>query len=50
MKSDRFKYVLKRRTGGKIIGSGRKGRACSAVTRVARSIGGSGEPVESVNV
>lgn len=42
--------MLKSRTGGNIIGSGRNGRAWRAVTRVARSIGGNGEPVKSVKV
>ena len=34
--------MLKRRTGGKTIGSGEKGRACRAVIRVARRVGGRG--------
>jgi hypothetical protein len=36
--------VLNIRTGGKSMGSGWKGRACRAVMRVARSVGGRGEP------
>ena len=42
--------MLKSKTGGNIIGSGRNGRAWRAVTRVARSIGGNGEPVELAKV
>ena len=42
--------MLKRSTGGKTMGSGRKGLAWSAVTRVARSIGGRGEPARSIKV
>jgi hypothetical protein len=38
--------VLKRRTGGKSIGRGWKGRAWRAVTRVARRVGGRGDSRE----
>lgn len=37
--------MLKSKTGGKSIGRGWKGRACRAVMRVARRVGGSGDSV-----
>lgn len=40
--------MLKSRTGGKIMGSGWKGRAWRAVTRVARRIGGIDDPGEKI--
>jgi len=48
VKLERFKYALKRSTGGKSMGRGRKGRAWRAVMKVARSIGGNGELPQSV--
>lgn len=41
--------MLKRRTGGKSMGRGWKGRACSAVMRVARRVGGRGDSGEGVS-
>jgi len=41
--SERLRYVLKSKMGGKTIGSFWKGRAWIADIRVARSIGGSGD-------
>lgn len=35
---------MKRRTGGKTIGRGWKGRRCWAAIRVARRVGGKDEP------
>lgn len=49
-KEFRFKYVLKRRTGGKSIGSFWNGRACKAVRRVARMVGGRGDSVFRVSM
>jgi hypothetical protein len=43
-KEARLRYELKSRTGGKSMGSVRKGRACSAVMKVARIVGGRGDP------
>lgn len=39
----RFRYVLKRRIGGKSMGRAWKGRRCRLVMRVARIVGGSGD-------
>lgn len=36
--------MLKRSTGGKSMGSVRKGRAWRAVMNVARTVGGRGDP------
>jgi hypothetical protein len=42
-KEFRFRYVLKRRTGGNNIGRAWKGRKCKLVMNVARIVGGSGD-------
>lgn len=40
--------MVKRRTGGKSMGRGRKGRMWRGAMRVARRVGGKGDSGESV--
>ena len=49
LNEDRLRYVLKSRTGGKTMGSVRKGRKCNAVMNVARRVGGKGDTIYEVH-